>query len=73
MEREIFVPQDKFVKIEEGSSDGRQGFSIDGTVLGLEIRIFNEFSGNAFYLTDDVNWIMGRDSIGTLCLVPLKK
>ena len=32
-----------------------------------------EFENNAIYLIDDYDWMLGKDSQGEACLVPLKK
>jgi len=32
-----------------------------------------EFTNHAFYLDDDYDWVLGKDSIGSTILVPLRK
>lgn len=39
----------------------------------LEIKVSGEYSKKAFYLNDDYNWELKRDSSGDLVLIPTEK
>lgn len=50
---------------------------IDNTWISRKLRvrndIYNEFHNKAIYLTDEYNWVLGRDDMECLCLVPVRK
>jgi len=61
---------DRARMIEVREDMGRINLDGDGI---LEHRMLNEFRNHAIYLPSSYDWVMGKDSTGSLCLVPLKK
>ncbi len=39
----------------------------------VTIRTEGEFKGNAFFLSSGYDWVIVRDHLGSLCLVPMKQ
>lgn len=64
----IEVEFDRMVEIE--SCAGRH--RIDGVDI-CEIRMTYEFAHHAIYLNSSYEWVIGKDSDGITCLVPLEK
>jgi mRNA-degrading endonuclease RelE of RelBE toxin-antitoxin system len=79
MRKACTEPQNKlFDKIfgEDGSVDLSEIYGLKLLVMSdntLSIRDSGEYTNNAFYLTDNFNWELKRDSQEKLCLIPTKK
>lgn len=58
---------DRMVEI----SDDRGKIKLN--LWAVEVRIAEEFRHHAIYLPPYYDWILGKDSVGAFCLVPLKK
>lgn len=39
----------------------------------IEVKNFGPFKGHAFHLTSEYDWMLGRDSLGLIVLIPLVK
>ena len=63
------VPEEKLCSVKVSVSDSE----IDGEAVYINTRGEEEFEGKAIYLPHIFDWILGRDSVGSICLVPLKK
>ena len=79
MRKACTEPQNKlFDKIfgEDGSVDLSEIYGLKLLVMSdntLSIRDSGEYYNTAFYLTDNFNWELKRDSQEKLCLIPTKK
>ena len=65
-ERAIAIPQAELCPIDEGAIRIKERIVIDRRCSGPLV-------GKAFYLNDAYDWQVGRDDVGILCLVPIKK
>lgn len=43
------------------------------TTAGIQVRGIKEFAGVGFFLAREYDWVLGKDSIGNVVLLPLKK
>ena len=64
------IPEERLVAVE---IDEEGAFRLDGESRSLERRNTGEFAGKAIYLSSSFNYELGKDSEGSVCLVPLKK
>jgi hypothetical protein len=39
----------------------------------IDVRFEHEYKDKAFYLNENYNWELKKDSVGLLCLIPTKK
>lgn len=63
----IEIESDRLVTVEDHIGT----ININGAP-GLDVRQSYEFAGKAIYLNLNFDWVLGKDSDGSTCLVPLK-
>lgn len=68
------ISDDSLIKI-EGTGDiyAKDSFKKDSSRLLITTRASGEFIDHGFYLSDDVDWHLGRDSAGIVCLIPTRR
>ena len=68
---DIEIPEERLCRINLGT---HYNLEIDGKKTYMAERRNGEFEGRAIYLDSvDYDWVLGRDSLGNVCLIPLKK
>jgi hypothetical protein len=67
-----FAP-DKLLSVTPSTGGTGSCADIAGESFHISIRSAGEFAGKGFYLSDDYNWFIVKDSSGYLVLVPTKK
>lgn len=65
---ELF-PKDLLVMVNEDYTYKTKGRTIDL----LRLKTLDEYAFKGFYLNDDFNWEIKRDSKNVLCLIPTRK
>lgn len=71
------IPAEELTIIErnrmvEVTQDDSGDIRVDGEIA-IKVRGFGEFHSAAVYIYPKFEWVMGVDSSGLLCLVPLKR
>lgn len=68
LDEPIMIDPGRMVEVEERSGQ----FMVDGVNV-CDRRLTYEFAHKAFYLNGQFDWVLGMDSDGVICLVPLEK
>ena len=63
------VPEERLCNVKVSVSNPE----INGGAVYIATRGEAEFEGKAIFLPQEFDWILGRDSVGSICLVPLRK
>jgi hypothetical protein len=65
------IKEEDLVRVQENSFDTQSLYDENGVII--QTRSGGDFAGHAFYLSDRVDWKLGKDTEGSIVLVPLKK
>lgn len=63
------IPEERLCRVELSVAI----FKIDGEGDYISTRGNGELKGKSIFLSPDYDWTLGKDSLGEVCLVPLKK